>query len=242
MSQAREKTADLLEDLESSVKPKVRAAVDVLIALAADSSDLRNTLTQLLTDPQRKNRWAVAYVLAQLRQPSREVTRILLDGLGHREPDIRWAIALLLIRWAKTDGQLVNRLVQLCAAGTSAQKRMAIYCLRDLNLTDPLTLQALLHSLQDSDPTIRVAAATSLKGRADIEISGRQALLDLFLNDSETRVRNAAAIALAQLGSPSEEFLLALKSANEGENAQLKKAAATALAILQNKRSAPSGS
>jgi hypothetical protein len=116
---------------------------------------------------------------------------------------------------------------------------MAIYCIRDLNFTDAASLQALLDSLRDGDSMVRVAAATSLKGRLEIDSSGRKMLCDLFLNDPDLRVRNAAAVTLAQLGSPSEEFLVALKMAGASEHAQLRKAATAAIAILQKRRSAP---
>ena len=56
MSEASDKTADLFEALDSRDKPTIRAAVDALIPLAADSSDVRETLHQRLLDAQRKNR------------------------------------------------------------------------------------------------------------------------------------------------------------------------------------------
>jgi len=180
--------------------------------------------------------------LAHLPQPSGTVIQTLLGGLDHREPDIRWAIALLLVRMAKTEASLVQRLTELCATGTSNQRRMAIYCLRDLDLTDSLTLLALLNALQDPDPSVRVAAVTSLKSRVDIDPFGRNSLLQVFLDDPEIKVRNATAVTLAQIGSPSEEFLTALRKAGESEDPQTKKAASAALALLQKRRSAPSGS
>lgn len=242
MSEASDKTADLFEALDSRDKPTIRAAVDALIPLAADSSDVRETLHQRLLDAQRKNRWPIAYVLAHLPQPSPEITQVLLDGLADREPDIRWAIGLLLVRLAKTEANVAEKLFDLCTIGTTAQKRMAIYCIRDLNLDDKNSLWVFLKLLQDDDPTVRVAAVTSLKTRSDVDANGRQLLLQLFVEDQDLRVRNAAAITLAQLGSPSEEFLSALNRADKNENPQIRKAAAAALAILQNKRSAPSGS
>jgi len=239
---AADKIAALITDLEQSDKPKIRTAVDALIPLAADSAELRTTLIAALNDPQRKNHWPVAYVLGHLPQPAGAVVRTLLDGLDHREPDIRWAIALLLVRMAKAEGNLVELLIGLCATGTSNQKRMAVYCIRDLHLTDSLSLLALINALRDADPSVRVAAVTSLKSRADIDVSGRNRLVQVFSNDPEPRVRNATAITLAQMGSPSEEFLRALKKAGESENAQIKKAAFAALALLEKRRSAPSGS
>jgi vesicle coat complex subunit len=230
-----------IADLDHPDKPRIRAAVDALTGLAAQWIDLRAALEQRLIDPERKNHWPVAYILGHLPQPSPGVVQALLDGLDHREPDIRWAIGLLLVRMAKAESHLVKPLMKLCAAGTANQKRMAIYCIRDLDLADAGSLELLLQSLRDDDATVRVAAATSLKTRADIDASARKALLDVLSDDPEPKVRNAAAITLAQLGSPSEEFLQALEKASKSDDAQIKKAAFAALALLQNKRSAPAG-
>jgi HEAT repeat protein len=236
INETPDSTARLLKALDSPDKPTIRAAVDALIPLAARSPDLKAALNQLLMNRYCQNPWSAAYVLGHLPRPSQAVIQALLAGLDHHEPDIRWAIALLLIRLAKADDALVTLLAELCTAGTSVQKRMAVYCVRDLKLTDAATLQALLKSLCDSDPSVRVAAAISLKARTDIAAPGRQALLQLFLNDPDAKVRNAAAITLAHLGSPSEEFVAALNRAGESENAQIKKAATAALDILQNKK------
>jgi HEAT repeat protein len=74
-----------------------------------------------------------------------------------------------------------------------------------------------------------------------IDSGGRKRLYDIFVNDPDLRVRNAAAVTLAQLGAPSGEFLAALKLAEASEHAQLRKAAAAALSIIQKRRSAPAG-
>lgn len=242
MNDADTKIAALIADLEHPDKPKIRAAVNALIPLVAESAALQATLNDALNDRRRKNRWSVAYILGHLPQPSGAVVRTLLDGLDHPEPDIRWAIVLLLIRIAKANESLVKLLTELCAAGTSRQKRMAVYGIRDLNLTDSLSLLALLSALRDTDPSVRVAAVTSLKTRNDIDASGKNRLVEIFSSDPEPKVRNAAAITLAQMGSPSKEFLKALERAKESENNQIKKAAFAALNLLDKKRSAPSGS
>lgn len=161
--------------------------------------------------------------------------RNLFDTLDHHEPDIRWAIALLLMRIAKNHGEVIGLLINLVDNGTVNQKRMAIYCLRDLSLPDAESLAATLRALRDGDPTVRVAAVTSLKSRDDVGEIERETLLRLFLEDDDLRVRNAAAITLANWGSPTEALLAALHAAAAGENAQLKKAALVALAILDKK-------
>jgi HEAT repeat protein len=238
MNSLEEKIAALITGLEHPEKVKVRAAVDALVALSADEPGLRTTLERLLADGQQKNRWAIAYVLAHLPQPSGRAIRALLDGLDHPEPDIRWAIALCLVQIATSESNLVNLLLELCRNGTGNQRRMAIYCIRDLRLTDAASLQTLLTATTDIEPTVRVAAVTSLKPRSDIDTQVRRRLLEIFLNDASINVRNAAAITLAQLGSPTEDFFAALRAAQNSADGKLKKAASAALNLLESKRPA----
>ena len=236
-----DKIAALIADLDHSDKPRIRAAVDALIPLAAAAPALADELNRLLNDSQGRHPWPAAYILAHLPRPSQRIFAVLLNALDHPDPDIRWAVMLLLVRLANTDSEIVRLLLELRETGTPTQRRMAIYCIRDLSLTDAASLQALLDSLGDDDPTVRVAAITSLKGRTEINSDGRKMLYDLFVNDRDLRVRNAAAVTLAQLGSPSEEFLAALKMAAASDHAQLRKAATAARAIIQKRRSAPAG-
>jgi HEAT repeat protein len=241
MDRGDDKIAPLIADLEKSDKPTLRKAVDALIPIAVDDPQIAIVLSELLNDPGRKNRWPIAYVLASLPAPSQSSIQVLSDTLDHRDPDIRWAVALILIRLAKTDKQVLELLIELASKGTANQRRMAIYSLRDVGLSDEESVQALMDALRDSDPTVRVAAVTSLKAHSGISESGKNQLLRLFSKDPDLRVRNTAAITLAQLGDPSDEFLSELTKATASENAQLKKAASAAFDILK-KRSAPSGS
>jgi HEAT repeat protein len=227
------KIAASIADLNHTEKSKIRAAVDALIPLAASSQEIRETLHQLILDPRGRNPWSAAYVLAHCPRPAPKVIQTLLDGLDHREADLRWAIALLLIRLAKTEPEVVNLLFELCSTGTSAQKRMAAYCIRDLRLADKRSLEVVLKLLKETDPTVRVAAVICLTIRLDLDASGRETLLKLFLDDPDFRVRAAAAVTLAKLGSPSNAFLNALRQAESGDHPQLAKAAVTALALLQ---------
>ena len=230
-----EEIARLIADLDHADKPTIRAAVDALIARAAASPAIRELLDQRLTRPGYKNYWPVAYVLGQLPQPSALTIRMLLEALDHPAPDIRWAIALLIVRIAKGDSDLTKLLIDLCAGGTPNQKRMAIYCLRDLALTDSASVSSFFAALEDSDPTVRVAAVIALKARSDVGTQGKDRLCEIYSRDIDPRARHAAAITLATLGEPSEEFLAALKKNTTSEDAQTKKAACAALALLERR-------
>jgi len=225
--------ADLIADLDHPDKPAIRAAVDALIRLASDSPDARQLLNRRLSEPGHKNYWPAAYILGHFRDASAAVLQTLIEALDHRDPDIRWAVALLLVRLIKTDGSLVRFLTDLCASGTANQKRMALYCLRDLALTDPVSLAAMLRGLRDADASVRVAAAISLRLRPDVDEAGKNLLLEVYLEDTESKVRHTAAIALATLGAPSARFLFALTAASESADDQTKKAALAALELLK---------
>lgn len=240
--EVKESLAALIERLESRDRTEIRAAVDALIDLASSSTLPKALLEQLLADGNRENRWAVGYVLGHLPQPSAAAIGSLLDGLDRSEPDIRWAIALLLTRLAQSDGNIVERLLALSATGTANQRRMAIYCVRDLRLTCKASMAALASATGDRDPSVRVAAVTSLRWRADAGVSTRKLLLDRFVTDQDGRVRNAAAVTLAQLGAPDVSFVRALEECVGRGDAHARKAALAALEILKNQRPAPAGS
>ncbi|MGH7828178.1 MAG: HEAT repeat domain-containing protein [Candidatus Binatia bacterium] len=228
--------------LESRDKRAIRGAVDALIPLANESPPVATRLNQLLNEPQRANRWPIAYVLANLPHPSQATIQVLLDTLDSEDPEIRWAIALLLVKLARQDENILTRLVQAVSLGKTTQRRMAVYCVRDLSLSDHASLRTLVEALRDPDPMVRVAATTSLKARSDVGSDEENELLRLFLEDPDGRVRNAAVVTLAQLGASSNEFHDALVKARAGPDPQIQKAAAQALSIIQKKRSAPSGS
>jgi HEAT repeat protein len=232
----------LIADLENNDKRVIRAAVNALVALAQDSAQVREILHRRLEEPHVKNLWAVAYILAQLPQPSPHVIQRLLQELAHRDADIRWALGLLLVRLANRDEEIQRRLQRLCATGNPLQRRMAMYCLRDLNLQDPASTRVFVLALRDPDPLVRIAAAAGLKKKSQLDLHEKDALLTVFLEDPDSRVRSVAAVTLAQVGAPSELFLRALNQAERSENEQIRRAANTALSLLQNKRAAPSGS
>ena len=233
-------TEQLFRDLDSTDKPTIRATVDRLIKIANDQPGLPARLRTLFLQPSQNDHWPIAYVLGELGEIDTSLLDHLVHGLDHPEPDIRWAIALMLVRKAANHPEITNRLIALCQSGTNNQKRMACYSLRDLRLTDPASLNAIAEMLEDRDATNRVAALISIKERSEAGKEIRQKMLDLYLSDSQTKVRHTAAIALATLGNPSDEFVEALKIAKRDGDDQTKKAAAAALTKLRFGESAPS--
>ena len=235
-----EKIASLIASLDHPSKAVTREAADALLFIAVDRPELVERLNRLLNDGSQQNRWPVAYILARLPNPSPLCVNVLLDTLGSEDRDNRWAAASLLVRLSKDQPETVPSLAALADHGTSTQKRMALYCLRDIDPRGPTTLKALVQSLGDPDPLVRIAATTSLAGQAKVSQEEIETLLRLFREDADSRVRCSAAFTLAQLGGPTTQIVAALTAASQSDDPQLKKAADAALELLQKKGPIPS--
>ncbi len=236
MDKEPEKIASLIKSLNHPDKKVIRKAVDALISIAARMPLLADKLNELLNDTPAEKRWPIAYVLAHISCASLSSLKILTETLGNSDPDIRWAVALLLVRLAKQSNPgVAAHLVDLLKSGRPTQRRMAVYCLRDIGAQDTSSRQALLDALHDPDPLVRVAAVTSLKARPEIGASALDHLLRFVLADPDSRVRASAALALAHLGAPTDPVRRALRDASESADTRLSKAARAALALLEKK-------
>ena len=235
MEEESERIASLIQSLSHPDKKVTRDAADALISIAPDFPQLAEQLNRLIAETPAQSRWPIAYVLGHISPASPLCLPVLKETLGSKDPDIRWAASLLLVRLGKSNRRIVELLLDLLKSGTSTQRRMAAYCLRDLDLKDMPSLKTLIESLRDPDPLVRVATVASVKIRTDIGKDGLDCLLDLFLRDPDPRVRHITALALAQLGAPSREIRRALEEASQSGDPQLKKAAGAALNLLQKK-------
>jgi HEAT repeat protein len=229
----------LIVSLGDSRKPVVRKAANALIACLEEFPDLPGKLERLLADAGNKNHWALAYVLAHLAHPPALSIEVLLKDLGNPDPDIRWAVLLLLVKLAKEHTGIVDKLLDLIQSGTSTQRRMAVYCLRDMK--EGATLAALSQALNDPEAAVRVAAITSLRTLPELSKATLDRLLQMLSHDTDARVRCSTAAVLGQVGPITDDVRDALKNAAEGAYPQLRKAALAALALLQKREPVPAG-
>lgn len=232
--------SSLIECLGRADKKAARQAADALISLAPQHPDLTRRLYRALNAAPRERRWPIAYVLAHISAPSAPCVEVLTETLGSGDPDLRWAACAVMARLGKSDPAIVRNLLELEAQGTPRQRRMAIYCLRSFKLKDVPSLQALLSSLSDPDPLVRLAAAISLRSRPELSPKDLDLVLDTFLRDNDPRIRYAVALTLGEVGAASGAISAALKEASQSEDARLRKAATTGLRLLERKRPAPS--
>jgi len=189
--------ASLIESLAHSDRAVVRTAIDSLVTLGHERPAVRESLNSLLQEVSPKKRWPVAYTLGQLSQPSSSCLDTLREALGSEDPDIRWATLQLLIRLGKNDKRIPPIVSDLLNSGSPTQRRMAVYCLRDLGIKES-SLQ--LQCLGDTDPLVRVAAVTTLSKLSHLSEDVLSVLVRLNSNDTDSRVRSAAGFVLERLG------------------------------------------
>jgi HEAT repeat protein len=225
--------AELIQSLGYSDKKIIRQSVDALVALAANRPELRGEVAAAMARAPADKRWPMAYVLAQIAPLDDACFAALKDALDTTDPDIRWAVVVLLVRLAKErGGDVAARLIALTQSGTPTQRRMAVYALRDIASNDAASQQAVRNALGDADAMVRVAALTSLKVFPDLAPAVVGEILRMLDGDPDVRVRATAAMALAQSGMKSKAIRNALEAAAGGGDANVAKAAKAALEIF----------
>ncbi len=186
----------LLDALDQTDKAVVRRAVEELVALAADEPEVAEVLAQRLREAPR---WPVAYALGQITRPSAPCLEMLAWGLGSGDQDLRWATQLLLTDLGKRYPEVVSRLEALLREGSATQRRMAVYCLRDIATAGAGLPAVFLEAMRDPEPLVRVAVVTSLAKASEVGAETLDAVRSAAAGDADARVRNAAAFALKRL-------------------------------------------
>ena len=185
----------LLDALQQNDKAAVRGAVEGLVALAAKAPEVAEALDRRL---RARPRWSVAYALGRIARPSALCLEVLAGGLGSGDQDLRWATQLLLTDLGKRYPEVGELLQALLRRGSATQRRMAVYCLRDIGAAGTGLADTLLGTVRDPEPLVRVAVATSLAKAPEVGAAALEALRSAAASDPDPRVRNAAAFALTR--------------------------------------------
>lgn len=188
----------LLDELQNGDRSVVRRAVDALVAMAPGEPGMAACLESRLKDQGTRWRWPVAYTLGRLADASEDCLAVLGDGLGSDDQDVRWATQRLLTELGGRQNTARERLVSLLRSGSPTQRRMAVYCLRDVGLSDNRIAGEVVEACQDPEPLVRVAAVTSLARCLSLPRQSVPTLRRLAEADADLRVRNAANFVLVR--------------------------------------------
>ena len=220
----------LLDALGAPTKAEQRRAAEVLAAVARAGQDVGPLLEQGLADGSARRRWGAAYACSVMGATSPACLPILLEALGSDDGDVRWAAATI-IRSLPGYQDVVPELRALVHALSPLQRKMALYCLRDLSAQASGLDDELLAALHDDEPAVRLAALSALTVLAQDRRAAARAVMGR-LADADAGVRRAAAAALGRLGPAEPAIIEALQRARDGADPALTRAAARALVLL----------
>lgn len=193
---------NLLDELQHGDRAVVRRAVDALVAMAPREPLLAERLERRLADETVRWKWPIAYTLGRVMEASEACLGVLAEGLGSDDQDVRWATQRLLTELGGAQRMVYEALLGLSRDGIPNQRRMAVYCLRDIGPNDQRNARAIAAALSDAEPLVRVAAVTSLVHFGPAAKECASVLRQLAAEDPDARVRNAAGFVLARLGEP----------------------------------------
>jgi HEAT repeat protein len=226
---APDELAALVESLGEGRKAVERGAAETFATLAARGVAVERVLDEALASSFPRRRWGAAYALSLLGDPPLRTLPVLLDALGVDDGDVRWAAAGVVVR-LKDREATARALLDLLRSGNGPQRKMALYCLRDLGARSAEVEQAVLGALGDADWDVRLAAITTLPRLALARPAAAERLVAV-LETGEIRDRRAAAAALGALDERSPRVLAALRACGP-EDAALRRAAERTLAKL----------
>ena len=220
----------LVACLGDAAKAIQRPAADACRALAANGVSVAPLLMIALEAPDPRLRFGAAYALARLGPPPPVALPALLDALALDDGDVRWAAAELVCR-TEPRATVIAGLLPLVRTGNAPQRKMALYCLRDLGASGDEVERAALTALEDADGGVRLAAMATLARIANGRTTVAEKLVRA-LSATDPRERRAAAAALGDLGVDSVTVRTALETAARGADASLRRAAERSLRKL----------
>jgi HEAT repeat protein len=220
-----------LHDLGAGPKGIQRAAAEALGSAVAEDPGLRDRLLQELGGSDPRRRWGAAFALSCGEAPPAEIVPVLVETLASADGDLRWAAARILVRMIAARGASRDVLIPIIGAASPPQRKMALYCLRELGPDPSLGMAPIVNALEDEDRDVRLAAlATGASlGRGDPDVARA---LARRLADADRGVARAAAAAVGRLGVDVPDVRAALDAARRGSDADLSRAATEALSRL----------
>ena len=213
----------------------------------ADSGDnVVAAVRGALASADARLRWGAAYALGTLTAESFGSERAdldampaLLEALGDADGDVRWAAAELLVRLGRTSNSAAVRaaLIERGDRGDPVARKMALYCLRDLEVRGGDLLALVERAARADDAHLRLAALSvlsHLRDTADAPDAAAAIALRCLEADAHLGVRRAAAIVLGHLQSRTPRVLAALgKAASDASDQGLARAATAALKRME---------
>jgi HEAT repeat protein len=232
---------NLIRQLGDAHKTVQRRAIDELVAMAAAGNPgVTERLRDSIARADRRVRWAAAYALAQIGAGAfaMNCADALCEAMADDDGDIRWAATNLMVQLGRKNlPEIGARLLKLAADRDPNARKMALYCIRDLELAGPELLAVVGRAVHDPDVHVRLAALAVLSRLRDASGQAVRIMLECLKSDADAGVRRAAASALGNVQDACADAISALKSAAaDGADESLARAARGSLDRLETDR------
>jgi HEAT repeat protein len=231
---------NLVRELGDAHKTVQRRAIDELVAMAAaGSSIVTERLRESIASADRRVRWAAAYALGQIGGGAfaMDSAEVLCEGMADDDGDIRWAATNLMVQLGRGNfAEISTRLLKLAAEGDRNARKMALYCIRDLEIAGAELIAVVESSVHDPDVHVRLAALSVLSRLRDASGQAVRIMLECLKSDTDAGVRRAAASALGNIQTATADATAALASAAaDSADESLARAARGALDRLEKR-------
>jgi HEAT repeat protein len=231
---------DALGDaLGDPVRAVSRAAGEALVALGRRERAVDAVLRKSLRSDDPARRFGAAAASARLQPPGPALIPALVASLGHREGDVRWSAARLLVDTGRLHPEVLGILLGLVRADERPRvRRMAAFALRALSPDHPECARALAQASRDEDKSVRRAALTALASLLEPPPYVLARLVEVLEGDDDPASRRIATVALGELGAadpaclPQAALGLLQSLALADEDEDLRRGALRALARL----------
>ena len=232
---------NLIRELGDARKAVQRRAIDELVAIAASGDPLvTKKLRESIVSADRRARWAAAYALGQIGAGAfaMDSAEALCEAMADDDGDIRWAATNLMVRLGRENlTEISARLLTLAANSNHNARKMALYCIRDLEIAGPELLAVLEIAVHDADIHVRLAALAVLSRIRDASGQSVRIILECMKSDPDPGVRRAAASSLGNIQNAGADAMAALASvAADSADESLARAARGALDRIDKER------
>ena len=222
---------ELVGSMAGATRSEQRHLSEALQSLAPHSPQISEALELMLASADPDLRWGAAYTLGKLTPNHKKIWPAIRGMLGAEDGDSRWAAAEITCTMARQSTSLQDELRTATRTGEGTLRRMALYCLRDLQTHDLFALAR--ERLADTEGPGRLSALTTLL-KTEVPQEERASLagelVAILTTDPIPGVRRAAAATIGKLQLREARFALA--RACQSEDPSLAKAARQAIGRL----------
>ncbi len=208
---------NLIRELGDAHKTVQRRAIDELVAMAdAGNQRVIEKLRASLASGDRRVRWAAAYALGQIGANAfaMDSADALCEAMADDDGDIRWAATNLMVQLGRENlAEVGARILELAAGGDRNARKMALYCIRDLEIGGPELLAVVERAVHDADVHVRLAALSVLSRLRDASGNAVSIMPVWMKTAAAAGVRRAAASARGNIDGASADATAALVAA-----------------------------